>query len=274
MAINYRDYPREFSPLAQLRPRPHPEYGLSPEQVAEYYRRGFVILKGVLAPEDIAALRDETARLVTQADLSGHNLRYTPPADKTPDGPWKVDPCIEVSPLLAQLVQDRRLADKLRSLYGGYPPRLFKDKLIIKPAGSHGNDLHQDYNWWQGFPTSLLTVLLPLDTMTRENGCTELWTGHTRGFLHQTGTLDGKIDPALLLTEEHVYAELEPGDMAIFSCFAPHAAGKNCSSGARRALFLSYNDSRDGSHRDAHYDHYFAYMTAKQTEEERRQYYW
>jgi len=275
MRAEFRDYPRESTPVYQLLPRADLAFGLSAAQVAEYYRRGFIIIPGVFGDDEVADLRAETERLVAGADLSGRNLRYTPPADNTPNGPWKVDPCVEVSPRLAQLVADRRITDKLRSLYGGYPPRLFKDKLIIKPAGSHGNGLHQDYNWWQGFPTSLLTVLLPLDAMTRDNGCTELYTGWQRGFLHQAGSLAvSAIPPESVASEERVYAELAPGDLAIFHCLTPHAAGPNRSTGARRALFLSYNDARDGSHRESHYEHYFAYVAAQLTPEDRCQYHW
>ena len=100
----------------------------------------------------------------------GYNLRF----EMLPnDQPWKVDPFISVSPLLATVVTDRRIVDRLSSVYDGYEGVLFKDKLIFKPADSHGNGIHQDYNWWQGFPKSLLTVAVALDNTSRENGYTE-----------------------------------------------------------------------------------------------------
>ena len=37
--------------------------------------------------------------------------------------------------------------DRLSSIYNGYESVLFKDKLIFKPADSHGNGIHQGYNW-------------------------------------------------------------------------------------------------------------------------------
>ena len=98
---------------------------------------------------------------------------------------WKIDPFSGLSPTLSAITRDKRITDAVASIYDGYDPMLFKDKLIIKPPGTHGSVLHQDYNWWQGFPKSLLTVSIPLDATNRENGCTEMYTGHKRGFLHE-----------------------------------------------------------------------------------------
>lgn len=225
--------------------------------------------------------RQEAGRIVDRAlSLSRefqlepkYNLRFEMLAD---DQPWKIDPFVSISPLFSALVRDRRIMDRLACLYDGYEAVLFKDKLIFKPPDSHGNGLHQDYNWWQGFPHSLLTVSVALDASTKENGCTELWTGHHQGFLHEPGSLDKtQIDPERLANEARVYVELEPGDIAIFTCFTPHAAAANTSDSARRMLFLSYNDSRDGEHYAAHYEHFRWYRTRpdRMEEAERTKYY-
>ena len=190
--------------------------------------------------------------------------------------PWKIDPFVSISPLFSALARDRRIMDRLASIYEGYEAVLFKDKLIFKPPDSHGNGIHQDYNWWQGFPESLLTVSVALDETTKENGCTELWTGHHQGFMHKPGTLDkGTIEPERLANEKHLYVELAPGDIAIFTCFTPHAASSNQSGSPRRVLFLSYNDCRDGEHYTAHYEHFHWYRTRpdRMQETEREKYY-
>ncbi len=268
------DFPRPCQPVFQHLAAEEMPFGLSGEQVRSYSCKGFLILRQVLDVGDIEELRRESDRLLADADLSGRNLRYAGPFAEGVTVPWKIDPCVDISPLFAKLARDRRICDPLRSIYGGFAPRLFKDKLIIKPAKAHGNGLHQDYNWWQGFPGSLLSVSIPLDETTRENGCTELWTGWQEGFRHEAGSLDGQIDPESLAGEEHIHAELKPGDIAIFHCLAPHAAGPNTSDNPRRALFLSYNDSRDGEHRQSHYDHFFAYAARNLTLDQRQQLYW
>lgn len=262
-----------YQPISSLRPRDL-AYALSPAECRDFHTRGFIIIRNRFSADEVQAFRDEADRLVATADSDHHNLRYWNPGETDEVTPWKVDPCVDVSAVMARVARDRRITDAIASLFGGYPPRLFKDKLIIKPAGSKGNGLHQDYNWWQGFPGSLLSVSLALDSTTRANGCTQMWTGFQQGFLHQTGTQDGAIDPAALESEERHYVELAPGDMAIFHCLTPHAADTNSSDSARRVLFLSYNDSRDGEHYEQHYEHFFAYMCKQMDPKTRAAYYW
>ena len=256
-------------------------FTLDSAEVNEYHEKGFLILRNVFQPEEIEIYRQEAERIVDRAfSLSRefqlepeYNLRFEMLAE---GHPWKIDPFVGISPLFSALVRDRRIMDRLACLYDGYEAVLFTDKLIFKPPDSHGNGLHQDYNWWQGFPHSLLTVSVALDASTKENGCTQLWTGHHHGFLHEHGSLDkGQIDPERLADEEHVHVELAPGDIAIFTCFTPHAAASNRSNSARRMLFLSYNDSRDGEHYTAHYEHFRWYRTRpdRMEEAERAKYY-
>ena len=256
-------------------------FALDTAEVEAYREKGFLILRDVFQPEEIETYRQEAEQVVERTlALSrefqlepNYNLRFEMLADGQP---WKIDPFVSISPLFSALARDRRIMDRLASLYDGYEAVLFKDKLIFKPPDSHGNGLHQDYNWWQGFPHSLLTVSVALDASTKENGCTELWTGHHQGFMHQPGSLDkGAIDPERLANEEHVYVDLAPGDIAIFTCFTPHAAASNKSNSSRRMLFLSYNDSRDGEHYTAHYEHFRWYRTRpdRTPEVERLKYY-
>ena len=256
-------------------------FALDTAEVEAYREKGFLILRDVFQPEEIETYRQEAEQIVARAFALSrefhlepkYNLRFEMLADGQP---WKIDPFVSISPLFSALARDRRIMDRLASLYDGYEAVLFKDKLIFKPPDSHGNGLHQDYNWWQGFPQSLLTVSVALDASTKENGCTELWTGHHQGFLHESGSLDkGVIDRERLANEEHVYVDLAPGDIAIFTCFTPHAAASNKSDSPRRMLFLSYNDSRDGEHYTAHYEHFRWYRTRpdRTPEAERSKYY-
>jgi len=182
----------------------------------------------------------------------------------------KVEQFVDLSPELLALSRDRRILDPLADLYGGREPRLFKDKLIYKPPGSSVHTMHQDYNWWQGFPTSLISVLVCLDAATRANGCTELFPGYERGLLTEPGSfgnLSSREDLVDLTRVVHV--EAEPGDIAFFHCFAPHRAGPNTSQQWRRQIFLTYNDSADGEHFQAHREHFNWYVTRLRTAEER-----
>lgn len=266
--------PGPFHPVRSLVPRTELRHDLGAAELAAWHQSGWIILRGRFSAAEVAAWRAECDSLQDRADLAHDkdNLRYGQwhRCDDGREVPWKIDPVVDLAPALGQLARDRRITDAVASIYDGYPARLFKDKLIIKPPGSKGSVRHQDYNWWQGFPRSLLSVAVAIDASTAEQGCTRLASGWHRGFLHgPAGTIGGEIPVETLAGETWTDVVLEPGDFAIFHCMTPHSAEANRSNDTRRVLFLSYNDARDGEHYQAHADHYLAYI-AKDLPQERQ----
>jgi hypothetical protein len=174
------------------------------------------------------------------------------------------DPVTDLSSAIANVARHERLLQMLAALYGGQA-HLFKDKLIFKPAGALGYPLHQDYIAWPEFPKTFLTVLVPLDSATEENGCTVIYEGcHEHGLLTPA---DGKFHPVpreLVSKHRRVPLILDPGDIAIFHGFTPHESNANCSSKPRRQLYLSYNaDDDGGDQRDAHYRQFHRWLREK-----------
>jgi 2-aminoethylphosphonate dioxygenase len=250
------------------RPREQPlRYGLSSAQLAAFVENGYVILRKVFSTEEVNAWQAAADELLRRADIiQPHNLRLQ--LKKSSEEVWKIDPFLELHGTFCALARDRRLLDPLASIFGQRQPVLFKDKLIYKPPQGEGNALHQDYNWWQGFPTSLISVLVALDPADRENGCTQLFSGYQRGLLTPPGTI-GNLNAAQVAGERSEYVETQPGDIALFHCMAPHCAGPNRSSRWRKQIFLTYNDSADGEHYFAHREHYLWYRTRALPEESR-----
>ena len=149
--------------------------GLTESELSDYQSRGFVPLDGRFTADEVAAWQAECDRLLGFKDLlDPDNLRF----EFAKGHVWKFDPLVDISPLFAQLSRDPRILAPLSTIYGGRDPVLFKDKLIYKPPGTHGSGLHQDYTWWQGFPTSMITVTIAIDGGTRENGCTDPHSTH------------------------------------------------------------------------------------------------
>jgi len=231
--------------------------GLSESQRREYDEQGFVVLRGFFPAEAIASLREETDRLLEECgdliDPCNLRCRYMPHFE-TGEPLFEVfDPVIDISQVCRQFARDPWLLAVIESIYGE-PACLFKDKLIFKPCGARGYDLHQDIpQYWPGFPRSFLTVLIAIDPTSRANGCTEVYAGYHRDFLMN--------DPAtymlpleLVDEERRTYLELEPGDIAIFHGLTPHRSEPNRSAQMRRNFFVSYNACSDGGdQRDEHY---------------------
>jgi ectoine hydroxylase-related dioxygenase (phytanoyl-CoA dioxygenase family) len=184
------------------------------------------------------------------------------------------DPVIDLSPACRALAEDAELLGVLADLYDE-PARLFKDKLIYKPPGCPGYGLHQDWIGWPGFPRSFLTVLVPLEAASLDNGCTVVYPGY-----HKGGSLspeDGQYHPlpdGTVDESKAVPMELEPGDVAIFGGFTPHRSAPNLSDGWRRQLYLSYNKHSDGGdQRLAHYDEFHRWLRKRYAEHGRHDLY-
>jgi hypothetical protein len=235
-----------------------------------YEDQGFLVVRSLFRPSDIARAVAEAERLVGRTNLiSTRNLRCR----------WQnhvvtgecqfetFDPIIDIGPVCGELAHDARLLAVLAELYGE-EACLYKDKLIFKPPGVKGYGLHQDWIAWPGFPRSFLTVLVPLDASTVENGCTEVFPGY-----HHQGTLspeDGQYHelPLELIDEaKGVPLELEPGDVAVFGGLTPHRSMPNRSAGWRRQLYLSYNKRSDGGEQRAkHYEEFHRWLRVKYAE--------
>jgi hypothetical protein len=240
---------------------------LTPSGLREYRDRGHVVVRQVFSRREMAELAGEAERLLTDCRdlISPHNLRcrYMPHVD-TGERLFEVfDPICDVSPTCARFACDPRIGEILELIYGE-AACLFKDKLIFKPPGALGYDLHQDIPLsWEVFPRSFVTVLIPIDRSTRENGCTEVYSGYHGGFLCD--------DPAIYMLPDHlvddgrrVPLELEPGDVAVFHGLTPHRSAPNRSPGMRRTLYVSYNAASDGGdQRDDHYTRFHAMLRGR-----------
>jgi len=237
--------------------------GLSTRKLAEYHERGFVVLHKVFCAEEIAELETEAERLLCCSKLiSEKNLRCRfQPNVETGEQLFEVfDPVNDISEICAAVSANLWILDVLRSIFDD-EPCLFKDKLIFKLPGAKGYDLHQDLpEDWAGFPTTFTTVLIAIDPMSAENGCTVLFPGyHRQGLMNQKSGC--RFSDDCVEETEAVPLVLNPGDVAVFGCYVPHRSGPNLSKHLRRALYVSYNARSDGGQqRLQHYAQFQEYL--------------
>lgn len=219
--------------------------GLSPAQVARYREQGFLALDGFFGPDEAAEWAAECERLwrlpgvVHRDNLRTHVLA----SDKEMD---RLDPVIDLSPVLGDVARSRRIAAVAGRLLGD-EPLLFKDKLIFKPPGTAGYKTHQDYAYWHWLPAppdALLTVMVAVDAAAEGNGAVEFVPGLHGRLLTPEGR-PGDIDDAAIDVPGRVL-RTEPGDVVVFHSLTPHRSGANRSPAMRRQLYLSYGAARHG----------------------------
>lgn len=228
-------------------------------QAKEYWKNGFIVLRGLFSAAEAAAWAAECDRLLEQDWVDENNIR-TPFRMNTKTTPERIDPVVDMSPLFTQLVQDERILSVLRDIWSD-EPLLFKDKLIFKMPGVYGYTMHQDWAWgWQTLcpADDILSVSIQIDGAGAANGGIELFPDYHHELFTPPGLQTNfreeelaRVDPAT-----GIKAETEPGDILIFHSLTPHQSGTNTANYSRRSLYLTYNAARAGDLKGDYYDGY------------------
>ncbi len=242
---------------------------LRTDQIAAYHRDGFVTVRGLFAA-GATALQDEAARLTGLAHLIDSNNIRCRWQDHAETGECRFDcfdPVIDISPVCERVARSPLLIEMASQLYGERA-HLFKDKLIFKPAGAKGYDMHQDFISFEGFPESFMTVIVAIDPSDSASGATEVFPGyHQQGCLSPRDGMYHQLDDSQVDRSRGVVLELQPGDVAFFSGFTPHCSAPNQSAQSRRLLYLSYNAARDGGDlRTSHYAFFHNWLQERYAE--------
>lgn len=221
---------------------------LTQEQIDEYRRKGYVLLRGFFSADEAAAWDVESRRLLTLG--LGHRDNWRSVTYRTNMGLTILDrlgPVIDISPAFKRLVQEKRILQPLRELYGE-EMLLFKDKIIYKMLGVPGYKIHQDYSSWQVFPKDLVNVIVSIDAADEENGGVEFFLGYHDRLLSTPGEIRhmNRTEAEQIDFSRGEMVRTRPGDMVIFDCLTPHRSGINKSERLRRQLYLTYSSARNG----------------------------
>jgi 2-aminoethylphosphonate dioxygenase len=226
---------------------------LTSDQIARFERDGFVLVRGVFTPREVAEQSRAIDALSNRPPEIGRQMVYfedslTSPGTRVLS---RIEKFVEYDAALAELVFDERIVAAASALIGDSAV-LFKDKINFKMPGGGGFTPHQDIQpGWDRYAPFFLSVLIAVDANTIENGCLELAAGH-----HHRGLIGRKWEPLEgdeLAGVQFVPYPMSPGDVAFFDCFVPHQSQPNVTDRPRRNLYLTFNRARDGSFRDQYF---------------------
>lgn len=220
---------------------------INDEQVKQFHRDGYVIVKNFFSAEEInklysIAIDDQVMRnnAVDLNDQSGKKTRLTL---------W-FNPGDDVYSLL--LRSKRMVLSAAKLLDSDSPVCHFHSKLMQKePRVGGAWEWHQDYGYWYKnqflFPDQLVSIMIALTKANKENGCLQVIKGsHKLGRVNhgfsgeQVGADMVMVNNSLTLME-HVYVELEPGDALFFHSNLLHRSEANLSEHPRWSLISCYN---------------------------------
>ena len=222
-------------------------FQLTRQQLADYNRDGYLIIRGFLKPDQIAKLygiATGDATLSKHAfdlnDLTGKKTRLTLWYNPGDDA-------------YGLLTRSKRIVDSVNLLMEGRSSVChFHSKLMQKePKVGGAWEWHQDFGYWYKneflYPDEMMSVMIAITEATKENGCLQVIGGsHKMGRIEhgfsgeQVGASQHYVDLALK-TMPLVYVELQPGDALFFHSNLLHRSEANLSDGPRWSLISVYN---------------------------------
>jgi len=229
------------------------------EEVRQYQRDGYVLIRGMFDAEETQLLRraakedkalDEHS--YGKADDQGGVIRLS-----LWNHPGKG--------IYGMFARCRSIVDSAEALLGGEVYHYHSKMIMKEPRVGGAWAWHQDYGYWyqNGVLFPLLTsAFIAVDSATKENGCLQVLKGsHLAGRIDHVLTGDqagADLERVRELEQrlELVYVEMEPGDAIFFDANLLHRSAQNHSDHPRWSMICCYNAARNDPYKEAHHPRY------------------
>lgn len=221
----------------------------------EFHRQGYVIVPGLLTPQEVAEIRETFMSQNADGPVPGLSEigRNNSGENYTTDDPLVFYPRMMhphkhpdklVGPLSMRYMLDLRFKTVLSALMDAEPVAA-QSMFYFKPAGARGQDLHQDNFYLRVAPDTCYAAWCAIDDVDQENGGMVLVPGsHTLPILCPTGS-----DKTLFFTDHHidvpegmeaVPADMKAGDVLFFNGSVIHGSYPNASEDRFRRAFICH----------------------------------
>lgn len=218
---------------------------LSPDQIADYEKNGYLVLENQIPMPIIEELRSEIARFEREAaTMTASNDRLDLEDSHSIDTPRLRR--IKLPHTISDPVRDLMFSDHVlapaRDLIGP-DLRLHTTKLNMKSAGyGAAVEWHQDYAFYPHTNDDILAIGILIDDMAPENGPLMVYPGSHRGPVydhHVDGVFAGAMLPEEngLDPQNTVQLTGPAGSVSIHHGRIVHGSALNTSDRARRILF-------------------------------------
>ncbi len=222
------------------------ETGLTATQVGDFQEQGYLVVRGLLAPDEVRALLDRFMDLHARGPIPGH---FAPtPLEEAGGDILKLYPRMlhphQVDDLALRYLLDARVAAILSDLFRE-EPLAAQSMFYFKPAGARGQALHQDNFYLKVEPGACIAAWMALDPADRENGGLEVVPGTQAMDIFCPEEADQSVSftrdyvpvpPGL----EAVPVDLAPGDVLFFNGSLVHGSNPNRTADRFRRSFIGH----------------------------------
>ena len=228
---------------------------LTPEQQAQYWRDGYVVVSGLFSDAEIDRWHARVRGLARGEVAPSENMVLVRDVEVAKGAKTFADPeqviCkinfFENDPVLMEYGRHGRLLDAVASLLGD--DLTFVNSMCITkpPEVDARHPLHQDLLYFGFRPAdAMLGTWTALEDATRENGCLAVLPGSHEGALldHEMPDWDfvnaGYLGAKGFDAANRVHLPMKRGETLLFHSLLIHGSGTNRTEGFRRIVSTHY----------------------------------
>ena len=232
---------------------------LTEDEVRQYKREGYVLVRSMLSEKEVALLR-RAAKEDKALDDHGYG-RADGEGGVVKLALWN-HPGEGIYGMIARC---RSIVDSCERLLGGEVYHYHSKMIMKEPRVGGAWTWHQDYGYWYQngvlFPW-LTSVSIAVDASTRENGCLQVIArSHDLGRIDhvlsgdQAGADKERVNEILKVLPL-IYVEMSPGDALFFHPNLLHRSDQNTSAIPRWSMICCYNAARNNPYKESHHPRY------------------
>jgi phytanoyl-CoA hydroxylase len=240
-------------------------YRVSVQEYVTFHEQGFLVVRGLISPEEVEELRQHTEDLI-YGRIEVLGLEPPPPGASVAEIERRY---LRIHMLHRQLeIHERyllhpRILDVLEALIGP-DVMAMQTMLFIKPPGGAGQGYHQDSYYIPTYPDTLCGAWLAIDRADEENGCLWFTVGSQHEPIYPTedrltqnhsnlrdlmvvenvSHMDEKLNTLSRIAAKYPGKEVpvicEPGDVVFFGGHILHRSHPNRSKNRFRRAFVGH----------------------------------
>jgi len=219
------------------------DYPLTQEHIDSYRRDGHVMIRGLLAPEEIAAYRQVILNAVA---LMKSEVRPLEERDTYGKAFLQIMNLWVKDEAAKAFVLSQRLAKVAAQLMEVDGTRLYHDQALFKEPGGGPTPWHQDQHYWPLATDNTITMWMPLVDADTSMGTMRFASGSQRlGYLGDLPISDESEATFERFIHENGYrltesGAMKAGDATFHSGWTLHGAPGNSSNQMREVMTIIY----------------------------------